>query len=64
MDKVIALLQARMYSERLPGKILADIAGRPLIHHVIERLQAAPGIDRVVMAVPHSETAYLAPIAE
>ncbi|MBW7995100.1 MAG: NTP transferase domain-containing protein [Candidatus Glassbacteria bacterium] len=64
MDKVIAILQARMHSERLPGKILADLAGKPLILHVIERLQGTPGVDRVVMAVPRTETAYLAPLAE
>lgn len=64
MDKVIAVLQARMHSERLPGKILADLAGRPLIDHAIERLHATPGIDRVVLAVPRTETAYLAPLAQ
>ncbi len=64
MDKVIAVLQARMHSERLPGKILADLAGKPLLEHVIERLRATPGVDRVVLAVPRSEMAYLATLAE
>ncbi len=64
MDKVIAVLQARMHSKRLPGKILADLAGKPMIEHVIERLKATPGVDRVVLAVPRSEMAYLATLTE
>jgi spore coat polysaccharide biosynthesis protein SpsF len=64
MDKVIAVLQARMHSERLPGKILADLAGKPLLEHVIERLQATPAVDRVVLAVPRSEMAFLATLSE
>ena len=64
MDKVIAVLQARMHSERLPGKILADLAGKPLLEHAIERLQATPGVDRVILAVPRSEMAYLTNLAE
>jgi spore coat polysaccharide biosynthesis protein SpsF len=64
MDKVVAILQARMQSSRLPGKIMADICGRPLITHVIERLYATPGIDRVVLAVPRDDFAVLRPLAE
>lgn len=63
MDQVIAIVQARMRSERLPGKILADLAGRPLIARVIERLQAVPGIDRVVLAVPREDLPHLCGIA-
>ncbi|MBN2289548.1 MAG: NTP transferase domain-containing protein [Candidatus Glassbacteria bacterium] len=64
MDSVIAILQARLQSSRLPGKIMADICGRPLITHVIDRLQATPGIDRVVLAVPRDDFAELRPVAE
>ena len=64
MDEVIAIVQARMQSSRLPGKILADLKGKPLIAHIIERLKATDGVDRVVLAVPESEAAYLAPVAE
>lgn len=34
------VIQARMNSSRLPGKILADVAGRPLLEYVVRRLQA------------------------
>lgn len=48
--RVVAIVQARMGSSRLPGKSLADIAGRPMIAHVLERAAASPGVDHVVMA--------------
>lgn len=46
---VLILIPARMASTRLPGKPLADIAGRPMIVHVAERA-AASGLGRVVVA--------------
>ncbi len=39
--RVRVIVQARMGSSRLPGKILAPLAGRPLLAHVVRRLQAA-----------------------
>src|SRR6516165_12151895 len=36
-QSVVILIPARMASTRLPGKPLADIAGRPMIAHVLER---------------------------
>ena len=38
---VLILIPARMASTRLPGKPLADIAGQPMIVHVLRRAQAA-----------------------
>jgi spore coat polysaccharide biosynthesis protein SpsF len=38
---VPVILQARMGSKRLPGKVLADLVGRPLVEHCIRRLLAA-----------------------
>jgi 3-deoxy-manno-octulosonate cytidylyltransferase (CMP-KDO synthetase) len=46
---VLILIPARMASTRLPGKPLADIAGTPMIVHVMRRAQAA-GIGDVVVA--------------
>ena len=47
----VAIVQARLGSSRLPRKVLADLAGRPLIDHVIERALAIEGVDSVVVNV-------------
>ncbi len=46
----VAIIQARMASTRLPGKVLADICGMPLLQRLIERIRAVPQIDNVVVA--------------
>jgi spore coat polysaccharide biosynthesis protein SpsF (cytidylyltransferase family) len=48
--KTVAIIQARMTSTRLPGKILADIAGKPLLYHVVSRARQARTVDLVVVA--------------
>lgn len=40
MSDAVVVVQARMASTRLPGKVLADIAGKPMIAHVMERAQS------------------------
>ncbi|SAY48710.1 3-deoxy-manno-octulosonate cytidylyltransferase [Komagataeibacter rhaeticus] len=52
----IVLIPARMASTRLPGKPLADIAGHPMIVHVLRRAQAA-GIGPVAVATAEREIA-------
>lgn len=49
---VVAVVQARMGSTRLPGKVLEPIGGRPMIAHVVERVLKIPGIDRTIVAIP------------
>lgn len=44
------IVQARMGSTRLPGKVLMDLAGYPVIDHVIFRASAATKVDRLVVA--------------
>jgi 3-deoxy-manno-octulosonate cytidylyltransferase (CMP-KDO synthetase) len=46
----VVIIPARYRSTRFPAKILADIAGRPMIEHVYRRAAAAPGVDAVVAA--------------
>lgn len=46
----LVVVQARMESTRLPGKILLDLAGRPLLGRIIERLRRARKPDTVVIA--------------
>jgi spore coat polysaccharide biosynthesis protein SpsF len=44
-----------MGSTRLPGKVMADLMGKPLLTRVIERASAIPGIQRVVVATTTAE---------
>lgn len=46
----VAIIQARMDSARLPGKVLADICGRPMLSHIIDRCWRIPGVDEVCVA--------------
>src|SRR4029453_12867490 len=46
----VAVVQARMGSSRLPGKVLMPLAGRPVLDHVVSRVSAAERIDDVVVA--------------
>jgi glutamate-1-semialdehyde 2,1-aminomutase/spore coat polysaccharide biosynthesis protein SpsF len=48
------IVQARVGSTRLPGKVLMDLAGKPVLHHVLERCAAIPDIDHVICAIPTS----------
>jgi spore coat polysaccharide biosynthesis protein SpsF (cytidylyltransferase family) len=49
---VVAIIAARMGSSRFPGKVLAPIAGKPLLFHVVDRVRAAALVDQVVVATP------------
>ena len=48
--RTIAIIQARMNSSRLPGKVLLDIAGQPMLARVIERARRAKTVDEVMVA--------------
>ncbi len=48
--KVVAIIQGRMSSSRLPGKILADIAGRPMLQRVFTRTTRAATVTQTVFA--------------
>ncbi len=50
MPKIVAIIQGRMSSSRLPGKILADIAGQPMLSRVFVRTSRASSVDEVVFA--------------
>ena len=50
MTKVVAIIQGRMSSSRLPGKILADIAGQPMLQRVFIRTSRAASVSQTVFA--------------
>jgi len=47
---IVAIIQARMGSSRLPGKVMKEIRGKPVISYLIERLRYCNTIDRIVIA--------------
>lgn len=49
-NKVVAIIQGRMSSSRLLGKILADIAGQPMLTRVFTRTSRAKTLDEVIFA--------------
>ena len=50
IDQVAVILQARTGSSRLPGKVLADLAGRPMLAFLVERLKRCALVDRCILA--------------
>jgi len=48
--RTVAIIQARMGSSRLPGKVLLDINGKPMLVHVVERTKQAQTIDQIIIA--------------
>src|ERR1700722_8369326 len=62
--KVVAIVQARMGSTRLPGKVLKPLAGKPMLWHVLSRALAAKKIDEVILATTTApEDRDLEPVA-
>jgi len=54
MPKVVASIEARMGSSRLPGKVLADIGGVPALTRLIRRLRQCRALDEIVLATTTS----------
>ncbi|HIH22417.1 TPA: NTP transferase domain-containing protein [Candidatus Micrarchaeota archaeon] len=52
---IIAILQARLGSTRLPGKSMAELNGKPLLWHVIQRLKKSKTINKIVVATTTNE---------
>ena len=47
---VVGMIPARYAATRLPGKVLADICGKPMLQHVYERAARATTLHRVLVA--------------
>lgn len=55
MAKVTAIVQARMGSARLPGKVAEEIEGKPMLAHLIERLKYSKKIEQIIIATSTKE---------
>lgn len=50
MKNVVAIIQARMGSSRFPSKMLAELAGQPLLFHIISRAREVQSAHEIVLA--------------
>lgn len=53
--KVLCIVQARMGSERLPGKVMKEINGKPMISYTLNSLKKSRYIDEIVLATSTQE---------
>ena len=47
---MLAIVQARLSSQRLPGKVLMGLGGKPMLAWTLERVGAAKGVSKIVVA--------------
>lgn len=52
---VTAIVCARMTSERFPGKVMADLCGKPVLQHIIERLRMSELVADIIVATTHNK---------
>ena len=50
--KTVAIIQARMSSTRLPGKVLLDVDGKTMLERVYERVELSRHVNQIVVAMP------------
>lgn len=53
---VTVIVQARMSSTRLPGKVMADLCGHPLLEHLIRRINASSRVHSICIATTRNES--------
>lgn len=54
--KIVATVEARMTSTRLPGKVLLPLAGKPVLEHLVNRVRKSKYIDETVVATTVNDT--------
>ena len=52
---IYAIIQARMGSTRLPGKVMMDLCGHPVLEHVVKRLNESKLINKIIIATSEDE---------
>ncbi|HUS96970.1 MAG TPA: glycosyltransferase family protein, partial [Hyphomicrobiaceae bacterium] len=52
----VAIIQARMTSTRLPGKVLAEFAGQPMLSYMLDRVRRAQSLDGILIATTLNHT--------
>lgn len=55
-QEIVATIEARMTSSRLPGKVLMPLAGQPALERLIERLKRSIYLDKIVVATTINQT--------
>ena len=53
--KTLAIIQARMGSTRLPGKVLKKISGTPIIGLIVKRLQKSKQLNDIIVATSNNK---------
>ena len=53
--KTLVIIQARMGSKRLPGKMMREIAGEPLLKLIFDRLKRSKKVDKIILATSTSD---------
>lgn len=56
MSKIIAIVQARTDSTRLPGKVLKNILDKPMIIHQLQRIQRSNLIDKIILSTSNEKS--------
>jgi spore coat polysaccharide biosynthesis protein SpsF len=54
--KIVATIEARMTSTRLPGKVLLPANGKPMLEHLVSRLKRVPSLNEIVLATTVNAT--------
>jgi spore coat polysaccharide biosynthesis protein SpsF len=56
MKKIVATIEARMTSTRLPGKVLLPAGGKPMLKHLVDRLRQVKSLQAIVLATTINNT--------
>jgi len=54
-DKIVCIIQSRIGSERLPGKVLFDLNGKSVLWHIVNRLSKSRYVDQIIIATTNLE---------